>query len=65
MELGLEKPRYDLSDMDTETFWLVVYKMICNIKDPPEPVLRKAKEWIREHGYSEMIQPLVIHDIYN
>ena len=55
----------DLSEIDTETFWLVVYKMICNIKDPPEPVLRKAKEWIREHGYSEMIQPLVIHDIYN
>ena len=42
---------------------LVIYKMICNVKNPPEPVLRQAKEWLRDHGYLAMIQPYVIHDI--
>ena len=53
----------DMSDVEPELVWVVIYKMICNVKNPPEPVLRQAKEWLRDHGYSAMIQPYVIHDI--
>ena len=41
---------------DPLVFWLVVFKAICNIKNPDEDVLHFAQTWLRYYGFSEEIK---------
>lgn len=49
-EYGMSVPE------DPLVFWLVVFKAICNIKNPDEDVLHFAQTWLRYYGFSEEIK---------
>ena len=42
----------EISQTPDTVFWTSVYKAICGIKDTPEAIESKAKEWLHEHGMS-------------
>lgn len=63
IEAYLKRRGCDVPDNDI-VFWAGVYKSICNITSAPEDLVRKAKEWLYDHGMSPEVRTLYASDLH-